>query len=96
MKRINSKSITDVVYQYLRESGLETPLNEFRLVSAWNSIMGNTVSRYTTDLRIYNQTLYVTLSSAALKNELMMKRSTLVSMLNQSGGAQGIGRIVFK
>ena len=77
MKRINSKSITDVVYQYLRESGLETPLNEFRLVSAWNSIMGNTVSRYTTDLRIYNQTLYVTLSSAALKNELMMKRSTL-------------------
>lgn len=96
MKRINSKSITDVVYQYLRESGLETPLNEFRLVSAWNSIMGNTVSRYTTDLRIYNQTLYVTLSSAALKNELMMKRSTLVSMLNQSVGAQVIVRIVFK
>lgn len=96
MKKTRSRPISDVVYQYLRESGLETPLNEFRLVQAWNTILGNTVSRYTTNLRIYNQVLYVNISSAALKNELMMKRTALVKRLNDSVGAQVIVKIVIK
>ncbi|HZK03444.1 MAG TPA: DUF721 domain-containing protein [Bacteroidaceae bacterium] len=96
MKKTRSRPISDVVYQYLRESGLETPLNEFRLVQAWNTILGNTVSRYTTNLKIYNQVLYVNISSAALKNELMMKRTALVKRLNESVGAQVIVKIVIK
>ncbi len=96
MRRTDSEPISDVVYQYLREQGLETPLNEFRLIQAWNTVMGKTVSRYTQDLQIHNQVLYVTLSSAPLKNEIMMRRTQLAKALNEHVGAQVISSIVVR
>jgi len=96
MKRNNTETITDVVYQYLRQSGLEMPLNEYRLIQAWNEVLGKTISRYTQDLRIHNMVLYATISSAALRNELQMRRSYLVEALNNHVGAQVISQIVLK
>ena len=93
MRHTESENLTDVLYRYLREQGLETPLNEFRLIQAWNKVMGMTVSKYTTNLRIYNQTLFVTISSASLRNEIMMRRTGIVKALNDHVGAQVISGI---
>lgn len=90
MRRTDSEKLSDIVYRCLREQGLETPLNEFRLIQAWNAVLGKTVSRYTRNLEIHNQTLFVTTSSSSLKNEIMMRRSDLVKALNEYVGAQVI------
>ena len=96
MKKTDSEKVGGVILQYLREMGLETPLNEHRLIQAWDKVLGQSVSRYTKDLRIYNQVLYVTVTSAALRNELMMRRTELVARLNAEAGAQVITQIVLK
>ncbi|MBO7049781.1 MAG: DUF721 domain-containing protein [Bacteroidaceae bacterium] len=96
MKKINSEPVGGVILQYLREYGLETPLNEHRLIQAWDKVLGPAVSRYTKELRIYNQVLFVTVSSAALRNELMMRRTELVARLNAQAGAQVITQIVLR
>jgi len=96
MERHKHKDITDVLYEYLRQNGLETPLNEYRLIKSWNELLGPAVARYTTNLKIYNQILYVTLSSPLVRNELNMRRSELVKALNEHVGAQVITRMVLK
>jgi len=96
MKKTDSEQVGGVILQYLREMGLETPLNEHRLIQAWDTVLGPAVSRYTKELRIYNQVLFVTISSAALRNELMMRRSELVARLNAQAGAQVITQIVLR
>lgn len=96
MKKTNAESIRDVMYQYLRENGLEMPLNEYRIIQAWNDVLGDAISRNTKDLRIYNQVLYVTIESSALKNELLMRRTGLIKILNERVGAQVITKIIFK
>lgn len=96
MKKTDSEKVGGVILQYLREMGLETPLNEHRLIQAWDKVLGQSVSRYTKELRIYNQVLYVTMTSAALRNELMMRRTELVSRLNAEAGAQVISQIILK
>lgn len=93
MRHTESEQLGNVLFQYLREQGLETPLNEYRLIKAWNEVMGKTVSRYTTDLSIKNQVLYVHLSSASLRNEIMMRHTELVKRLNEHVGAQVICRL---
>jgi predicted nucleic acid-binding Zn ribbon protein len=75
---------------------LESPLNEYRLVHAWNDVVGPVISRYTTNLYIKNQILYVHLSSSVLREELMMGRDMLVRNLNQQVGAQVIVNIIFR
>ena len=96
MRRNNAEHIGDVIRLFLRQQGLESPLNEYRLVQAWKDVVGPAMARYTSSLYIKNQTLYVHLTSAVLRQELMMARELLVKNLNQQVGAQVIVNIVFR
>ncbi len=96
MKRNNTEQIGDVIRQFLRQEGLETPLNEYRLVDAWKDVVGPVIMRYTTNLYIKNQTLYVHLASSVIRQELMTGREMLVRNLNAKVGAQVIANIIFR
>ncbi len=96
MKRNKAENIGQLIRQYLRQEGLETPLNEYRMVSAWREVMVEAIAKYTGDLFVKNQVLYVHLKSPALKANLMMARATLVQRLNDHVGAQVIQNIMFQ
>lgn len=96
MKRNNAEQIGKLIQNFLRQECLETPLNERRLINSWSEVLGPTISSYTRDLYIKNQVLYVHLTSAALRQELMMGRDLLVRNLNAHIGAQVITNIVFR
>lgn len=90
MKRNNTELLADVLHRYLRQEGLETPLNEYRLVDAWKDVVGPAITKYTLNLFIKNQVLHVHLSSSVLRQELMMSRKMLVKSLNERVGSQVI------
>ena len=96
MKRNNAEQIGDVLRQFLRQQGLETPLNEYRLVDAWKDVVGPVITSYTTNLFIKNQILYVSLSSSVIRQELMMGREMLIRNLNAQVGSQVIVNIVVR
>ncbi len=96
MKRNNAVSIGEAIRKFLREERLESPLNEQRLIDAWNVVLGPSIASYTDGLFIRNQILYVHLTSAALRQELMMGRELLVNNLNRYVGAQVITNIIFR
>lgn len=96
MKRNNTEQVGEVIRRLLRQEGLETPLNEYRLVDAWKDVVGETIARYTTNIYIKNQVLYVYLSSSVLRQELMMSRQLLVRNLNAQVGSQVIVNIIFR
>ena len=43
MKRGETKPISELVRAMCREEGLETPLNEYRLIQAWTKVLGPAV-----------------------------------------------------
>lgn len=96
MKRNDAEPIGKLIQQYLRQESLESPLNEQRLLDAWPQLLGPTIASYTGELYIKNQTLFVHLTSAALRQELMMARERLVRSLNQRVGATVITNIIFR
>ncbi|MDR0976742.1 MAG: DUF721 domain-containing protein [Prevotellaceae bacterium] len=96
MKRSQAKSIGELLRVYLRQEGLETPLNEQRLISGWPDVMGATIASYTRDVYIKNGVLYVHVTSAALRQELMMGRAMIVRNLNSYVGASVITDIVIR
>ena len=96
MKRNEAVAVGQIIRQFLRQESLETPLNECRLLRAWGEVLGPGIAAYTRELYIRNQALHVRLSSAALRQELMMGRTRLVHNLNQHVGAQVITDIVFR
>ena len=89
MKRNDAEPIGKLIQKYLRQESLESPLNEQRLLDSWETVLGPTIMSYTRDL-------YVHLTSAALRQELMMGRELLVRNLNQKVGATVITNIIFR
>lgn len=96
MRRNDAEQIGDMIRKFFRQNGLESPLNEYRLVQAWKDVVGPTINQYTSNLYIKNQTLYVHLTSSVLRQELMMGRDILVRNLNKQVGAQVIVNIIFR
>ncbi len=89
------QQVKDLILQALREQGLETPLNQKRLVESWPEVAGPVIASYTLNTYIYNQTLYVRLSSPSLRADLSMRRQELTQRLNAVVGEQVIVDIRF-
>lgn len=95
MFRREVQSIGALIRRNLRAQGLETPLLQKRLVESWPEIAGEAIARYTTEVNIFNQTLYVKISMPALRADLSMRRIEFVKKLNDHVGAQIISDIRF-
>ena len=89
------KQVDELVLQFLRQTGLESPLLQRRLINAWEDVVGELVAKYTIEKHIYNQTLMVKINNPALKADLSMMRSQLVKSLNSKVGANIIYDIKF-
>ncbi|MBB1530052.1 MAG: DUF721 domain-containing protein [Prevotella sp.] len=87
------KSINDILQQFLRKEGLETPLQQKRLIDAWDSVAGPMVARYTQEKFIKNQILFVKITNPALRQDLSMMRQQLTRRLNEVVGSSVISDV---
>ena len=95
MFRKDVKNIGELILRNLRSQGLETPLLQKRLVDAWPTVMGDMVAGYTQEVYIRNQTLWVHLTSPALRADLSMMKQDIVKKLNAVVDSQVIVDIRF-
>jgi predicted nucleic acid-binding Zn ribbon protein len=95
MFRKDVKNIGELILRNLRSQGLETPLLQKRLVDAWPTVMGDMVAGYTQEVYIRNQTLWVHLTSPALRADLSMMKQDIVKKLNAAVDNQVIVDIRF-
>lgn len=86
--RGQSLALGEVLGEYLRESGLEKPVLETRIVSLWPEVMGPVVARLTCSVEVENGVLIVRLSNAALKAQLFENRFELVRKMNEAVGGE--------
>lgn len=96
MKRRNSESLDQVLQQVLKEQHLDGKLTEIRLINHWPEIVGAQLAEQTEKLYIRNQTLFLHVKSAIVRNELMLMRPALIKKLNASVGTQVIRNIVLR
>ena len=85
----------DVLLAFLRQEGLETPLLEFRITQAWPEVMGNTINRYTRQVFVREGKLHVQLTSAPLRQNLLMEHKRIAQKLNEHVGSQVICDVCF-
>ncbi len=95
MKLSNSESLHDALLFFLREQGLETPLLEYRVVQAWAEVMGETINRYTKQVFVRDSKLQVKLTSAPLRQNLMMEHKRIAQKLNEHVGSYVISDVCF-
>lgn len=96
MSKHNEHTLKEAIGQLLKAYKLDDKLAERKLISSWENVMGAMIAKHTTDLYIKHQQLFVTLDSAALRNELSLAKTKIVKMLNDEVGSQVIVEVILK
>jgi hypothetical protein len=98
MKRnFKSKSIKTILDNMISGSNsLNSGLNNVKVQKIWEQTMGSNVNSYTKEVNLKNKTLYISLSSSVLRQELSYGKQKIVDLINKEIGNEIITKIVLR
>jgi hypothetical protein len=82
MRKTNEVTLGAAIQSMLTELNLRHGINEVKIESMWESLMGRSVARHTTQIQLRGDRLYVTVDSAPLRNELFYSRLKIRDVVN--------------
>lgn len=86
----------DALKAFIQEHKLQKGIDRVAVRTAWAERMGNGVNAYTQAVELQGDTLFVSLSSSVLREELSHGRSKIVAMLNEALGKELIKKLVLR
>jgi len=89
-------SIGDALDKFLEQSRIRGSIQALQIGDVWEDIMGKTIARYTEEIRIINDTLFITTHVAPLKQELIFQKEKIKLRVNEALGKKIIKEIVVK
>lgn len=94
MRRNNTRSISEVISEYVEAYKLKGKLSEITLIKSWPEVVGEKIAAKTLELKIQHRKLFVKIHSSILRQELIMIRTELVKRLNDKAGESVIDEMV--
>ncbi len=96
-KRKNSNlPLNEALQEFIKENRLQKGMDKVNAREAWKNLMGNGVNNYTTAIELRANTLFVSLSSSVLREELSHGKSKIISMLNEELGKELVKKLVLR
>jgi len=89
-------SIGDAIDKFLEQSRIRGSIQALQIGDVWEEIMGKTIARYTEEIKIINDTLFITTHVAPLKQELIFQKEKIKLRVNEALGKKIIKEIVVK
>ena len=95
-RRGEAVSLGDALSEWLRLSGHGRRLEDARAEAAWREVMGEAVSRKTRYLKVRDGVMTVELDSGPMKEEFLMARTRIRTLINGHVGAEVIREVVIR
>ena len=91
---MNNIELKNLINTFLKKNKLEKGILNIEVKKAWFDLMNNGVANYTSDVSLRNKTLYIKLSSPALKEELSYGKEKLIKLINEKLEEDVVEKIV--
>jgi predicted nucleic acid-binding Zn ribbon protein len=95
-KQSNLIKLGDAISQLFKQEKLDIKISQFTVKNNWKDIVGEVVAKNTSEIYFNDKSIFVTLSSAALKHELSFQKETIVANINKFCGYALINQIIIK
>lgn len=96
MKRTEPKSVGELLDQLFKSPNIAAKIAEGALPDTWRQVVGPMVAEQTRQVRLVKGTLYVHVTSAVIRTELMMQRDALARAINQKAGVNLVNQVVIQ
>ncbi|MBC8884391.1 DUF721 domain-containing protein [Flavobacterium piscinae] len=92
----NESSISEVIKAFIENNKLQSGMDKIDVEKAWKDLMGNGVNTYTQEVILKGSTLYVTLTSSVLREELSHGKQKIIIMLNDELRKEVVKELVLR
>lgn len=97
MERRSAQTLGSLLEEFFENNAqVKEKLMESRVLNGWTRVLGNGVASATRNLYLRNGILHVQLSSAIIRNELLLSKQRIISLLNEEAKGNIIRDIVFR
>ena len=86
----------DALKQFVQNSKLKNGIRAAQIEEIWLELMGNTISKYTDKIYIFDQKLFIETSVGPLKNELGFQKQQIIERVNEKMGENIINDVIIK
>lgn len=93
-RNFNPISLKNILKSFVTQKSLQKGITNVRVCNAWKDVMGENVSKYTTQIRFSRKTLIVGIKSAALAMELSYKKDMILEKMNKHLNGEYINKII--
>ena len=89
------KSFRNAFKDFLKEENLEHTYHQKKLITNWEQIMGKTIASRTEKMFFKDKVLYIKLTSAPLKNEMLVAKPQIMEIIAGELGKREIVDVRF-
>ena len=86
----------EVLRQFKKANKLEKGLDNVKVEVLWAELLGPGIQAYTEAVKLVNDTLYVSLSSSVLREELSYGKDKIIAILNEKLEKDSIKKLVLR
>ena len=91
----NEHTLQDLLKKAYHRLDMDDTAQEMEVTHVYGVVVGDYINRLTVKVRYAQGVLTVQLASAALKQELMYRRTSLAEKINETLGRPAVKKIVF-
>ncbi len=95
-KKSNLIKLGDAINQLFKAEKLDVKISQFSVKNSWKEIVGELISKNTSEISFNNKTVYIALNSAALKHELSFRKQEIIGSINKFCGYKLVDTLVIK
>jgi predicted nucleic acid-binding Zn ribbon protein len=96
LRNKNDYTLKEALQLMLGEYKLKPRVNAARVKMIWESKMGRQIASRTTAIDMRGNTLYLSVDSSPLRNELMFMRDKIKDMINEELGEEYVKEVVLR
>ena len=95
-RKFEPQLLGKVLSEIVESKALFRGITNEKINGLWNQLLGDNISQFTDKVELRNETIYVSLSSAPLREELSYGKEKIMRMLNEEMGKEIIKKIVLR
>jgi len=88
--------IKEALDGYFKALGIDEKVHETSVLSKWEELMGEAVSKRTENRYIKNKVLHLQISSAVMRDELQHDKQAIIEKVNAAAGCKLINDIYLR
>ncbi len=90
------QSLEEVLKDFVTDNNLQKGLDKVAVKDVWQNVMGPAITKYTQNIKLERDTLFVQLTSSVLREELSYGKEKILTNLNEELGKELIKKLILR